>query len=105
MATKKDSTDGLDLRDEAKCKAAVQTLLMSRQGFKAWFIKATRDCEKVLDRYSDPLYYGTTACFAPSFKLSVNHSTSEIKNWMDDASAYFSTFYAEILASLMKASN
>jgi hypothetical protein len=43
MATKKDPTDGLDLRDEAKCKAAIQTLLMSRQGFNTWFKKAIKE--------------------------------------------------------------
>ena len=56
MASKiKDPTSDLDLSNLNDCNAAIQVLLCSRQSLKGWFIKATKDCETVLKKYSQPL--------------------------------------------------
>lgn len=210
---KKNPIEDLDLANLNACNAAIQTLLHSRQSLKGWFNKAKQDCERVLEKYSEPLQYGDRAIqitekafeslekyspnlrdcnirlknvytarlcgdyveseadksliadieknlndceelyeqlcfdtqdlldrqdaakhgqrlaeaanktavddfdiidageqpkpgkiiykeqtsFAPTVKISVNHSTTEFKNWEDDTSAYFNVSHAEVL--------
>ena len=58
---KKNPIEDLDLANLNACNAAIQTLLHSRQSLKGWFNKAKQDCERVLEKYSDPLKYGDRA--------------------------------------------
>lgn len=58
---KKNPVENLDLTNLNDCNAAIQSLLHSRQGFKGWFNKAQKDCERVLERFSEPLQYGDRA--------------------------------------------
>ena len=58
---KKNPIENLDLANLNDCNAAIQSLLHSRQGYKGWFKKAEKDCERVLERFSKPLKYGDKA--------------------------------------------
>lgn len=62
MAKKKDPLENLDLTNLNECNAAIQLLLLSRQGYKGWYNQAKRKCEQVLERFDkDPVQYGDRA--------------------------------------------
>ena len=82
---KKSPTEDLDLANLKDCNAAIQTLLHSRQSLKGWFNKAKLNCERVLEKYSEPLQFGNRAiqiteeAFESLMKYSPNLRDCNIK--------------------------